>query len=82
MENMLANTNNQPTLPQMLLNNLKNVAISALDDEYQTEKRMIDDDPNMTTSEKISARRQSSMFYVGCTCFLLITAFIVAPYLR
>ena len=82
MENMINSTNYQPTLTQTLLNDLKEAATSALNEEYQAEKRMIDGDTNMTTNEKIKARRQSFAFYVFCAGGLLLGSFIVAHYLK
>jgi hypothetical protein len=78
MENMINYTNNQPSLSQTVLNELKEVVTSALTEEYQTEKHMIDNDINMTTNEKIQARRKSFTFYTCCIGGLLL----VTHYLR
>jgi hypothetical protein len=78
MENMINNTNNQPSLAQTLINEFKEAVTTALTEEYQVEKHMIDNDINMTTNEKIQARRKSFAIYACCVGGLLL----VAHYLR
>ena len=44
MENSIANSNYDSTLPQMLLKSFKDIIASVVLEHYQEEKRMIDAD--------------------------------------
>ena len=58
----------------------KDLAIQAISDQYSFEKKSIENDPSMTTKERISARRESMFFYLTLTFGAAITYKLITQY--
>lgn len=70
MENtttIIRTNNNFITLDQ--LNAIKGICDSVLNDEYEYEKSIIDQDLQMSATTKIKAYRQTAIFYLCCSFF-------------
>lgn len=51
---------------------LNDLCNTVLNDEYEYEKKLIDQDAQMSATDKIKARRQTALFYIGCSLLVCV----------